>query len=368
MELALDVVEQPSCLLPGDLVGNYRVERKLAEGGMGTVYVATHIVLPRRVAIKILRPELLKLEGARQGLLNEGCILERMNDPSVARLFDAGMMPDGRPWLAMELVEGECLAELLARRGSLSVAEVAPIIAEIVDALAAAHIAGYVHGDVKPENVIVCTTNGAMTVKLIDWGIAKSPSGSVHDGKMAVGTPHYMAPEQVRGEAIDRRADVYALGVLAYELLVGEPPFAGDSPAELAAQHLTTKPRPVCEMRPNVPPAIDALVQKMLAKARDDRPMLETVRACFSLVTEAQLAVSDDTEFDDVEVTREIPRVDAEAETDLARTDSPRARWTPQSDHHAIADHTTLRLGRVVSSSGKTNAAVAGTIARRTSC
>ena len=366
MPLAADVAEQPSCLQPGDLVGNYRVERKLAEGGMGTVYVATHIVLPRRVAIKILRPELLGLEGARQGLLNEGCILERMNDPSVARLFDAGMLADGRPWLAMELVEGECLAEMLARRGTLSVAEVAPIIAAIVDALAAAHIAGYVHGDVKPENVIVCTTGPAMTVKLIDWGIAKSPGGSVHDGKMAVGTPHYMAPEQVRGEAIDRRADVYALGVLAYELLVGAPPFSGDSPAELAAQHLTKKPRPVREMRPNVPPAIDALVQKMLGKTRDERPLLETVRACFSLVTEAALAVPDDTEFDDLEVTIEIPRVTPEPETDLARAEAPRARWTPQTEHHAIADHTTMRLGRVVSSSGKPNATVAGTIARRT--
>jgi serine/threonine-protein kinase len=352
----------------GDLVGNYRVQHRLAEGGMGTVYVATHIVLPRRVAIKILRPELLDLDGAKQGILNEASILESMNDPRVARLFDAGVLADGRPWLAMELVEGECLAEVLARRGKLAVPEVAPIVNAIVDALAAAHLAGYVHGDVKPENVILCASpTGCMEVKLIDWGIAKSPNGSPHDGKMAVGTPHYMAPEQVRGEPLDARADVYALGVLCYELLVGAPPFVGDRPTDLAAQHLSKKPRPVRELNADVPPAIDALVQKMLAKDRADRPMLETVRACFSLVTESQLAKDEEQEFDDFEITVEVPRAIAQfvAGADVTRKESPRARWTPQPNHHAIADHVTLRLGRVVNSSGKPNAVASGTLPMR---
>ena len=357
----------PPEIAVGELVGNYKVERKLAEGGMGTVYVANHILLPRRVALKILRSELLRVESARSGLVTEACILESMHDPRVARLFDAGIMADGRPWLAMELIEGECLADLLARKGKLMVSEVAPIVSALVDALAAAHLAGYVHSDVKPENVLLCTGDRGMTLKLVDWGIARSTAvGAQAEATMAVGTPHYMAPEQVRGEIIDPRSDVYSLGVLAYELLTGAPPFVGDKATELAAQHLTRQPQPIRERRPDVPPAIEALVHKMLAKIREERPMLETVRACFSLVTDAALEAGSESEFDDFEVTIELPPAPpATAVLGAPMPEPVKSRWTPPTTPSAIADHATLRLGRVVNSSGKPNASAGGVIPAR---
>jgi len=364
-------------------VGNYRVERELAEGGMGTVYVATHTVLPRRAAIKVLRSELSRTALARDGLVREACVIESMHDPRVALLYDAGELPDGRPWFAMELIEGECLADRLARRAQLSLDEAAQLICALADALAAAHLREVVHGDVKPENIMVCEGT-PMCVRLIDWGISHTRRGAGAGQSLAIGTPHYMAPEQIRGEPLDARADLYALGVLAYEVLAGQPPFVGDDPSRIATQHLHRKAPAVREARPEIPPAIDALISAMLRKERSERPSLEAVRAGFALVLESALVRTEcgprnvgGAPEEDFQLVIEIDYTacserdtltdDLEdlvtAGTDCAQGPVARTRWTPQAK--PLSARPTLRLGRVVSSDNKVAACTSGVIRER---
>lgn len=278
--------EVDRALLVGAVVGGYFIERQLAEGGMGTVYVGRHTVLARSAAIKVLHAELVGIDPAREGLLREARILEEMADPRVARIYDAGVLPDGRPWIAMELLAGECLADRLADQPQLGLAETAAIVGAIVDTLAAAHLAGVVHSDIKPENIMVSKGRAGVVAKLIDWGIATSLVNDARIPQMSAGTPHYMAPEQVLGERLDERADIYALGAMIYELLIGRPPFLGETAAEIAAHQVSTRPRPLREQRSDVPRAIDSLVLLMLSKAAADRPTLDTIRCCFALVEE----------------------------------------------------------------------------------
>ncbi|MEO6954674.1 MAG: serine/threonine-protein kinase [Polyangia bacterium] len=349
-------------LEPGTIVGGYRIERKLAEGGMGTVYIAAHTILPRRAALKILRSELMDTPLAVESLVREGCMLETMIDSRVARIYDAGYLQASRPWIAMELLEGECLADIFVRKQRMSVSEVAQLVSAIVDALGAAHSRGVVHSDIKPENMMVSYKASVPTVKMIDWGIAQLAASTVDQGAeaFAIGTPHYMSPEQVRGEHYDQRADIYALGVLTYELLTGKTPFNGDTPTDIALHHLRTTALPIKTMRDDVPPAIDSLVAAMLAKEPGNRPALETVRACMSLVSDSDFLASEVAkDSDDVEMSVEV-EIDYTKDEDLVREALSRPRWTPGVE--PLGARETLRLGRIVSSGGKAAVVVAGEI------
>ncbi len=334
---------QASCLAPGAHVGSYRVERVLAEGGMGVVYVATHTLLPRRAALKVLRAELGGVPRALESLLEEARVLESLRDAPAVRVYDVGVLPDGRPWLAMELVDGACLAELIVPDAGLALERAATLVEAIASALAAAHALNVVHGDVKPENIIVTADSRA---HLIDWGIARRMCvRQTHAA--AVGTPPYMSPEQIRGEPLDERADVYALGVVAYELLTGSMPFGGADPSEVFCQHLATLPCAPRELRAELPVELDELVLAMLAKSPGARPTLAAIRAVCARFGGG------------------LPElVAAPAAVELARVDtvSPaaaRARWTPQLPLEA---RETTRLRRVVDAAG--GAAAAGTIER----
>jgi eukaryotic-like serine/threonine-protein kinase len=262
---------------PGELIGRYRVEGLLAEGGMGAVYVATHVRLARRAAIKVLHAHVADAR-TRARLFEEARILHALAHPGLARLYEIGLLPGGRPWIAMELLEGETLGDRVARRGALPVREAIEIVLEIADVLAAAHAIGILHRDIKPDNVMLIA-GGVPYLKMIDWGYARGArSPRLTEMGTTAGTPAYMSPEQVQGNPLGPSSDVYSLGVVAYELVTGAPPFEGRSAAETAIQHLSLAPRPCTSIRPDLPRALEAVIQRMLAKPPDARPSIAELR------------------------------------------------------------------------------------------
>lgn len=253
------------------LTDRYRLEREIGAGGMATVYVAQDLKHERRVAIKVLRPELSASVGSDR-FLREIHVAAQLQHPHILTLIDSGSA-DGLLYYVMPYVEGDSLRTTLARGGALPVTETVQVLRDVADALAYAHAHGVVHRDVKPENVMFSGRHALV----MDFGIAKAISeatgpGSLTSAGMAVGTPAYMAPEQVAADpAVDHRADLYALGVLGYEMLAGRTPFAGASPQATLAAHVTQTPEPVTRHRPTIPPALGALIMRCLAKRPQDR-------------------------------------------------------------------------------------------------
>ena len=274
--------DQLRARLQGALGAAYSLERELGGGGMSRVFVALDARLGRRVVVKVLHPELAAdLSMAR--FEREVALAARLQHPHVVPLLTAGET-DGLPYYTMPFVQGETLRERLRREGALPVADAVRLLRELADALAYAHGEGVVHRDLKPENVLL---SGAHAV-VADFGVAKAlsaatqgagrdehgaaPVGATGLG-IAVGTPAYMAPEQAAADpATDHRADLYALGLIAYEVLAGEHPFGGRSPQATLAAHLTETPAPLADRRPEVPPVLERLVMRLLAKRPDERP------------------------------------------------------------------------------------------------
>ncbi len=255
--------EQP-LLAPGQRLAGYLVEAEIGRGGFGTVLRVRHEALGRVAVLKVLHAELAAHPGLVRRFETEARAVNRIRHPNVVDIYDLGALPDGRPYLVMEPLEGQDLGRLLAARGRLSLDEALGILGPVASALAAAHALDIVHRDVKASNVFVC--DGGRVV-LLDFGIAKllgDPSAGVTVSRAAVGTPACMAPEQLRGELVDARADVYALAVLAYELLAGQLPFAGDSVTVLAALHGHAQ-RPKASRQPGVPLAVDAVIDRAMA-------------------------------------------------------------------------------------------------------
>ncbi len=294
-------------LCTGDMVGNYRLEGVIADGGMGVVYRAVHAILPRRAAIKVLHPEMLGKWSASERMLQEARVMESIAGPTVVQIYDAGHLEDGRPWVAMELVEGETLAEYLERHGTMAPDQVAELLVALADALAPAHVLNVVHRDVKPDNIMLTDGHGAQAVRLIDWGIARVATNSdarITQVDTTPGTPNYMAPEQIRGHAVDGRTDVYALGVVAFELLTGKPPYSGDNAIEVVVKHLTADPPSVSESCPGVPAGLDALILRMLAKKPADRPTLAEIRS--EIAQLGQGPIEDDCDLPEIELEMEM--------------------------------------------------------------
>jgi len=265
--------------LQSTLVGSYALERELGGGGMSRVFVATETALGRRVVVKVLPPELAGAASAER-FRREIQVAARLHHPHVVPVLAAGKA-DGLLYYTMPLVEGESLRDRLRRTGALPVAEAVRVLRDVADALAYAHARNVVHRDIKPENILLEGGHAAVA----DFGVAKALAVATMDGAgtprletltsvgLAVGTPAYMAPEQALGDpATDHRADLYALGVVAYELLAGSPPFAGRTPQELVGGHVARTPEPVAARRPDLPPALAALVMRLLEKQPDDRP------------------------------------------------------------------------------------------------
>jgi serine/threonine protein kinase len=258
---------------PDSVVGSYRLVREIGRGGMGSVFEARHVVLPRRAAIKVMHAELKKQPGMATRVVQEAAILEDIRHPGVVRVFECALLPDHRPWIAMELVEGETLASRLVHRGgTLPAYEVVALLAEITDVLAAVHARGVVHRDLKPDNILITPADREFPLRVIDWGVARlGPLGRLTLDGLTPGTPIYMSPEQATGRNIAAPCDIYSLGVIAYELLTGHPPFDGRTLAEVVSMHLASEPAPLAAAC-KAPPELCELVHRMLDKEPSLRP------------------------------------------------------------------------------------------------
>jgi len=286
---------EDEALPPGTIVGEYRVERKLGEGGMGTVYGARHPLIGKRAAIKVISRQLCASGEATQRFILEAQSVNRIGHPNIVDVFSFGTLPDGRSYLIMEWLLGENLRERIAR-ARLALGEAAAILYDVAKALEAAHSAGVVHRDLKPDNVFLVHVPGEPPhVKLLDFGLAKLAAAEdmrterTRTG-IAMGTPQYISPEQARGRAVTPATDVYALGAMAYEMILGRQPFVAESAVETMSMHITHAPVPPRVLWPEIPPALDALLLQMLAKEAQDRPSPARVRATlasFCAVTSA---------------------------------------------------------------------------------
>ncbi len=271
------VRESTADALVGKLLGErFQVQALMGEGGSGTIYRAEHVTLRRRVAIKVLHTELSRDDLAVERFRREATTVADIDNEHIVEIHDFGRTPDGRLYLAMELLEGEGLDTVLAREKQLSVERTADILIQVGEALMEAHAIGYVHRDLRPRNIYLTQRRGkANFVKLLDFGLAKlvetdtqAPSTSLG---MTFGDPRYMSPEQARGDRIDRRADIYQLGCVAYEMLTGAPPFTGTRVFDILSKQVTETPVPLPTRRPGVPLWMEASVAKMLAKDPDNR-------------------------------------------------------------------------------------------------
>src|SRR5687767_12512040 len=256
--------------LQGALTDRYRIEREIGAGGMATVYLAQDLRHDRRVALKLLRPELSAVIGAER-FLAEIKLTANLQHPHILPLFDSGAA-DGFLFYVMPYVEGESLRSRLTREKQLPVADAVRIASEVASALDYAHRHGVVHRDIKPENILL--HDGRALVA--DFGIAlaasKAGGNRMTETGMSLGTPHYMSPEQAMGEReITARSDVYAIGVVLYEMLTGDPPFTGSTAQAIVARVLTETPRPILPQRHTIPPAIEAAVLTALEKLPADR-------------------------------------------------------------------------------------------------
>ena len=248
---------------------HYRIEEPIGQGGMGVVYLAHDVRLGRKVALKLMAPSLARDDRYRTRFASESELAMSLEHPNVVPIHDAGEA-EGRLYLAMRRVEGTDLRALLRREGALAPARALAIVSQIAQALDAAHANGLVHRDVKPSNVLLDENEH---VYLADFGLTRrlSDEASLRGDALAVGTPAYVAPEQLEGRTVDGRADIYSLGCLLYECLTGEPPFRGDSRLALAWAHLEQEPPSVSERRPELPEGVDAVIARAMAKDPAER-------------------------------------------------------------------------------------------------
>ena len=276
----------------GQSFGNYRALSVLGEGGMGIVYLAEHPEIGRKVAIKVLHADFARDQQVMGRFLNEARAANAIRHPNIIEILDSGVLADRTPFLVMELLEGESLAARIKRLGRLPINDACDFAYQTASALSAAHAKGIVHRDLKPDNLFVVPDphdESRERIKVLDFGIAKlqqhSPGDSVktRTGTL-MGTPIYMSPEQCRGVGgVDRRADIYALGCILFEMLAGAPPFEAVGAGELIAAHIYEVPPLLSERVIGLPPAIEALVATMLAKDPSERP--QTMEAVIKELT-----------------------------------------------------------------------------------
>ncbi len=266
----------------GDLVGSviadrYKITKLLGEGGMGRVYLAEHVRLPQKAAIKVLHPGMVKDNDAVARFNREAANAAKIEHDRVARVFDFGETRDGLVYLAMEFVPGRTIRALLTDEGTLTPTRAASLTYQIAEGLDAAHRIGIVHRDLKPDNIIVMTDDqGTDRSKVVDFGIAKAVGGNdtqLTRTGMVVGTPEFMSPEQVLGEPLDARSDVYALALVSYQMLTGMLPFSSSTPERSLTARLIEDPRPLAVAVPegNWPAEIQAAFDHALAREPDQR-------------------------------------------------------------------------------------------------
>jgi serine/threonine-protein kinase len=262
-------------LKPGTLCGAYVLKKELASGGGGTVYEAHHRILGRKAAVKVLRRQLAASPQMVARFVQEARAVNMIKHPSIVDIFEFDDLPDGRPFYVMELLEGIDLRSILNERGRFPPGEVLEIFEPVCSALQAAHEMGIVHRDLKASNIFMANVGGQRVVKLLDFGIAKLLHPDAGEGGLTVvgtrlGTSYTMAPEQIRGDGVDARTDIYALGVVLYHLVTGQYPFRAETMTEIERQHLESPPPRPSQVAP-VPPALDAVVLRCMEKTADRR-------------------------------------------------------------------------------------------------
>ena len=260
--------------------GRFVIERPLGAGGMGAVYLARDEQLGESVALKVIAGMALLDPGSAERLRRETSMARRISHPNVVRMHDLGE-EHGLLFVSMEYVAGESLGARIQRLGTLTPAQLRPLVIQLCEGLTAAHGVGIIHRDLKPANVLI---DAQERVKLIDFGIAR---GDLQVGmtatNMVVGTPEYMAPEQVRGGAVDARTDVYALGAVLYHALTGRPPFRGDTPISVGLAHCQDPVTPPRQLRPDIPPVWDSVILRALEKTPAARfPTVQALQAALN--------------------------------------------------------------------------------------
>ncbi|HXQ71886.1 MAG TPA: protein kinase [Pyrinomonadaceae bacterium] len=262
--------------VPQFIAGRFRIEREIGTGGMGTVYLATHLGLERPVAVKIIKREFAGDADVAERFLREARTMAKLRHQHAAMIFDAGNLPDGRHFIVMEFVEGDTLSQVLAREGRFAPSRAVDIATQICDVLEEAHRLGIVHRDLKPSNILL----GPRGVCVLDFGVAKvlassadltATCASTGSGQL-IGTPRYMSPEQCLGQRVGARSDLYSLGVLLYEMLAGRPPFVDPLQSALLIKQATAPAPPLPKLRPDIGRPLALAVHTLLAKRPDDRP------------------------------------------------------------------------------------------------
>jgi serine/threonine protein kinase len=283
--------------------GRYRVEAKLGEGGMGAVYRAEQVAMKRKIALKVLHPHLSADQQLIERFHREAAASSKLSHPNTITVHDFGQTSDGTLYIAMEFIEGKSLADVIEETGAVHWTRAVRIGLQVAESLADAHEQGIVHRDLKPDNIMLISRAGqADFAKILDFGIAKmaeAAEGDAGDKRKALtktgmifGTPQYMSPEQVRGAGVDHRTDIYALGIILYQLIAGELPFRADNPMGMLTKHLMEPPRPLGQTRPGVecPSMLESLIMMCLEKDQDRRyqSMNMIVRELSSLVNETR--------------------------------------------------------------------------------
>ncbi|HET6978035.1 MAG TPA: protein kinase [Pyrinomonadaceae bacterium] len=271
--------KDPDALIGATLAGKYRIDARLNEGGMGTVYRGTHVLMDKTVAIKVLRPALAADEKIVARFSREARAASRISHPNALSVTDFGEDESGHVFLVMEFLSGKTLKQVIRDDGPLPLARVVDITRQVGDALNAAHEQGVVHRDLKSDNIMLVDTMAGDHAKVLDFGIAKinEPDGNPVDTaltapNLVIGTPQYMSPEQCSQDGeIDARSDIYSLGVILFEMLVGHVPFSGDSPTMVMMKHLQEPVPSVLEERSDVPASVARVVARAMAKVRDNR-------------------------------------------------------------------------------------------------
>jgi serine/threonine-protein kinase len=276
----------------GRTVGNYVIQAKVGEGGMGAVYVAEHPHIRRKVAVKVLHPGVERMPEMVHRFFNEARAASEIRNRHIVEVLDFGELPpEGTPYLVMEWLEGQSLAAALREQPKLPLARVAHIVGGVARALRAAHGKGVVHRDLKPDNVFLVQSDPEPDfVKVLDFGIAKlitagAPVSFQTQTGAIMGTPQYMSPEQCRGaKEIDHRTDIYSLGVMAHQMLAGQLPFQADSLGELLFKHLGETAPELAKLDASIPPAVSAIVARALDKSPEKRPTLDEIAAVMAEV------------------------------------------------------------------------------------
>lgn len=303
--------------LLGSRVSEYVIQERIGAGGMGVVYRAVQPLIGKQVAVKVLKADIAKAQELVQRLLVEARVVNAIQHRGVIDIFGFGQLPDGRPYVVMELLQGVSLSAFIRRRKKLPAMEAVAILDEMLAALGAAHRGGVIHRDLKPGNVfLVENAEGVRSLKLLDFGIAKvvasQPSDALTRVGSLLGTPEYMAPEQIRGEQVSPATDLYSVGVIAFQMLTGRLPFRGEQMSVLLAQ-VEAKPPALSSLAPDVPKVLESIVMRLLAKSPAKRyASAEAVRSELSVLLPSRPAESQESSSPSI-VSQRQPRTNGPA-------------------------------------------------------